>query len=109
MPYRAPCTNEADTVLPCYAFATRKCLLRRYLTLLPCYAKFGTEIGCGLYQAVSPAVKNTDRNHAILLRIRSLLPRMIKLVLVHGKCPPKSNTRTHLFSAVCTSTAVACL
>ena len=35
-------------------------------------------------QALSPAVKNTDRNHAVLLGIEELLPRMVKLVLVHA-------------------------
>jgi Trpc4-associated protein len=35
-------------------------------------------------QALSPAVKNTDRNHAVLLGIDELLPRMVKLVLVHA-------------------------
>ena len=35
-------------------------------------------------QAMSPAVKNTDRNHAVLLGIEELLPRMVKLVLVHA-------------------------
>lgn len=35
-------------------------------------------------QALSPAVKNTDRNHAVLLGISELLPRMVKLVLVHS-------------------------
>jgi hypothetical protein len=35
-------------------------------------------------QALSPAVKNTDRNHAVLLGIKGLLPRMVKLVLVHA-------------------------
>jgi hypothetical protein len=35
-------------------------------------------------QALSPAVKNTDRNHAVLLGIKELLPRMVKLVHVHA-------------------------
>lgn len=35
-------------------------------------------------QALSPAVKNTDRNHAVLLGIQELLPRMVKLVRVHA-------------------------
>jgi hypothetical protein len=35
-------------------------------------------------QALSPAVKNTDRNHAVLLGIQELLPRMVKLVLAHA-------------------------
>lgn len=35
-------------------------------------------------QALSSAVKNTDRNHAVLLGIQELLPRMVKLVHAHA-------------------------
>jgi len=54
-------------------------------------------------QALSPAVKNTDRNHAVLLGIKELLPRMVKLVLVHAV--PMS--RCAHITCVCTLTCVA--
>ncbi len=38
-------------------------------------------------QAMLPNVKTTDRNHAVLLGMKSFLPRMVKLVSVRNKLP----------------------